>query len=375
MCLVREGTVKLKRDLVPLLRETVSEFQNDEAGQLGAALAYYAMFSIFPLLLLLIAGLGFVLRYWDAAIDVQQQILAAVARNLSPQLSTTLADILSGVKSQAGGATVIGVITLLIGASGVFQQLDYSFNKIWKVPKSTEPVGWVNTALNTVRNKLFSFGMVLAVGFLLLVSMALSGVSQALLQGFQDLPVIGSVAGFALGLALSLLLNTLVFALLFKFLPDTVVYWRDVWLGAVATALVWELAKYILGWYIARSGKTYSAYGAVGTVLILMVWIYFSSQILYLGAEFTEAYSRRHGSRAAHPNLTQETAEQSAAANAQPAAPVVAVSSTGKKVAVATGAGLAVGVLGALVAAIVGVVLGVRRIVGGVAGLVKRRSS
>jgi len=268
--------MNLKKDILPLLKETWQEFQKDEAGQLGAALAYYAMFSIFPLLLLLIAGLGFVLRYWDAAIDVQQQILAAVARNLSPQLSTTLADILSGVKSQAGGATVIGVITLLIGASGVFQQLDYSFNKIWKVPKSTEPVGWVNTALNTVRNKLFSFGMVLAVGFLLLVSMALSGVSQALLQGFQDLPVIGSVAGFALGLALSLLLNTLVFALLFKFLPDTVVYWRDGWLGAVATALVWELAKYILGWYIARSGKTYSAYGVVGTVLILVLYSYFT---------------------------------------------------------------------------------------------------
>ena len=122
--------MNLKRDLVPLLKETVDEFQNDEAGQLGAALAYYAMFSIFPLLLLLIAGLGFVLRYWDAAIDVQQQILAAVERNLSPQLSTTFSEILGGVKSQAGGATVIGLVTLLIGASGVFQQLDYSFNKI-----------------------------------------------------------------------------------------------------------------------------------------------------------------------------------------------------------------------------------------------------
>jgi membrane protein len=371
---VREGTVNLKRDLVPLLKETVSEFQNDEAGQLGAALAYYAMFSVFPLLLLLIAGLGFVLRYWDAAIDVQQQILAAVARNLSPQLSTTIADILGGVKSQAGGATVIGLITLLIGASGVFQQLDYSFNKIWKVPKPTEPVGWAKTALNTIRTRLFSFGMVLAVGFLLLVSMALSGASQALLQGFQDVPVIGGFAGFTLGLALSLMLNILVFALLFKFLPDTVVYWRDVWLGAAATALVWELAKYLLGWYIAQSGKTYSAYGAVGTVLVLMVWIYFSSQILFLGAEFTEAYSRRHGSRAMHPNLTQETAEQSLAAAAKPAEPVPAASSTGKKVVVATGAGLAVGVLGALIAAIVGVVVGVRRVVGGVAGLVRRRS-
>lgn len=362
--------MKLKRDLVPLLKETVGEFQKDEAAQLGAALAYYAMFSIFPLLLLLIAGLGLVLRYWDSAIDVQQQILAAVSRNLSPQLSTTLGDILSGVKNQAGGATVIGLITLLIGASGVFQQLDMSFNKIWKVPKPTEPAGWLKTILTTARTKLFSFGMVLAVGFLLLVSMALSGAAQALLQGFKNVPVLGGVAGFALGLALSLLLNTLVFALLYKFLPDTKVRWGDVWLGASVTAVVWELAKYLLGWYIARSGRTYSAYGAVGTVLVLMVWIYFSSQILFLGAEFTEVYSRRHGSRAPKPAPAPTAADL--ASEPVPAPPTPAISSTGKKVAVATGAGMAVGVLGMLAAAVIGLVLGARRVAGGVASLVRR---
>jgi membrane protein len=362
--------VNLKRDLIPLLKETISEFQNDEASQLGAALAYYAMFSVFPLLLLLIAALGWVLRYWDQAIDVQAQILAAVGRNLSPQLSSTLADVLGGVKNQAGGATVIGLITLLIGASGVFQQLDLSFNKIWKVPKPASAAGWVATIVKTIRTKLFSFGMVLAVGFLLLVSMALSGAAQALLQGFQNVPVLGGVAGFALGSVLSLLLNMLVFALLFKFLPDTDVHWKDVWLGAIVTAVVWELAKYLLGWYIARSSRTYSAYGAVGTVLVLMVWIYFSSQILYLGAEFTETYARRHGSRAARPNPAKEPAAEMTAAEPKQAAPAVAVSSTGKKVMVATGAGVAVGLVGALVAAVLGIVLGVRR----VAGLVRRRS-
>lgn len=362
--------MKVKQDLVPLLKETFGEFQKDEAGQLGAALAYYAMFSIFPLLLLLIAGLGLVLRYWDSAIDVQQQIFDAVARNLSPQLSATLGDILSGVKNQAGGATVIGLITLLIGASGVFQQLDMSFNKIWNVPKPAESTGWMQTVLTTVRTKLFSFGMVLAVGFLLLVSMALSGAAQALLQGFQNVPVLGGVAGFAFGLALSLVLNTLVFALLYKFLPDTKVRWGDVWLGAAVTAVVWELAKYLLGWYIARSGRTYSAYGAVGTVLVLMVWIYFSSQILFLGAEFTEVYSRRHGSRAPKSEPAPAAADPPAERVPAPAAP--AISSTGKKVAVATGAGMAVGVLGMLAAAVIGLVLGARRVAGGVASLVRR---
>lgn len=368
-----------KTDLLPLLKETVSEFQEDEAAQLGAALAYYAMFSIFPLLLLLVAGLGFVLRSWDEAIDVQQQILAAAASNFSPQLAETLGQILAGVKSQAGGATIIGLITLLLGASGVFQQLDLSFNRIWGVPKSAGKAGLLHTVWKTVRTKLFSFGMVLAVGFLLLVSMVISAVSQALLQQLQGLPLIGGAAGFALGLAISFTLNTLVFMLLFKFLPDTVVYWRDVWLGALATAVVWELAKYLLAWYIGRSAQSYSAYGAVGTVLVLMVWIYFSSQILYLGAEFTEVYSRRHGSRAERPHLTEEVAAERAAAEAAaeatqaPASAPSVAAGSGKRVAVAAGAGVALGLAGALLAALLGLALGLRRLVGRVARL-RRRS-
>ena len=384
--------MNLKTDVVPVVKEAFSEFQEDEAGQLGAALAYYAMFSLFPLLLLLVAALGFVLQYWDEAIDVQKQILGAVSRNFSPQLSETLSGILTGVKSDAGGATIIGLVTLLMGASGVFQQLDMSFNKIWKVPKPVGPSSIVQTIIKTVRTRLFSFGMVLAVGFLLLVSMALTGISQALLQGFSDLPVVGSVAGFTLGILLSLLLNTLVFALLFKYLPDTVVHWRDVWLGAAITALIWELAKYILAWYIGRSAQSYSAYGAVGAVLVLMVWIYFSSQILFLGAEFTEAYSRHRGSRADNPNLTREVAEARAAEegetlpdpepepHAKAPAPRPAPSSAPnpasiKTVAVASGAGVAVGLLGAIVAALVGVVLGVRKLVGGVGRIGRKRAT
>lgn len=358
-----------------MLKETVSGFQEDEAGQLGAALAYYAMFSLFPLLLLLVAGLGFVLRYWDDAIDVQQQILTAVGRNFSPQLSTTLAEILGDVKAQAGGATIVGIVTLLLGASGVFQQLDQSFNRIWRVPKPTEPAGILKAIVTTLRTRLFSFGMVLAVGFLLLVSMALTGVSQALLGGFSNLPVIGGLAGVGLSLAISLLLNTLVFALLFKFLPDTKVDWGDVWLGAFVTALVWELAKYLLAWYIGRSAQSYGAYGAVGTVLVIMVWIYFSSQILFLGAEFTEVYARRHGSRAATPESSKPAvAEQPAAAAELPAGPMPAAGTSVKTVAVASGAGLAVGVLGATLAALVGIALGLRKVVGGVAGLVRRKA-
>jgi membrane protein len=348
--------MNLRRDLLPLLKETYSEFQADEASALGAALAYYALFSLFPLLLLLIAGLGYVLQYWDQAINVQDEILAAVSRNFSAQLSDALKEILSGIKNNAGSATVIGLVTLLIGASSVFQQLDQSFNKIWKVPAPEQPAGLVASVLQTIRTKLFSFGMVLAVGFLLLVSMALTGVTQVLLDSFQNVPLIGGVAGFLIGLATTLLLNTLVFALLFKFLPNTKVRWRDVGLGAFVTALLWEIGKNLLALYIGRSGQSWSAYGLVGTVLILMAWIYFSSQILFLGAEFTEVYSRRRGSRmlqAAADSVSPVVAE---VVRASEASPVPA--RPDRRVANATGAGLLLGLVGGALAALAALAIG-----------------
>jgi len=347
--------MNVRQDLLPLLKETYSEFQADEASTLGAALAYYALFSLFPLLLLLIAGLGYVLQYWDRAINVQDEILAAASRNFSPQLGDALQQILGGIKNNAGGATVIGLITLLIGASSVFQQLDLSFNKIWRVPAPTQPAGLIASILKTIKTKLFSFGMVLSVGFLLLVSMALTGITQALLNSFQNVPIVGGAAGFLLGLATALLLNTLVFALLFKFLPNTAVRWGDVRLGAFVTAILWEVGKNLLAFYIGRSGQSWSAYGLVGTVLILMAWIYFSSQILFLGAEFTEVYSRRHGSRVRQ--VAQPAPDpMPAATRAIPPAP--AQSPANRRVANATGAGLLVGLAGGALAALVALTLG-----------------
>jgi membrane protein len=360
----------LRRDLLPLLKETYSEFQADEASTLGAALAYYALFSLFPLLLLLIAGLGYVLQYWDQAINVQDEILAAVSHNFSPQLSDALKEILGGIKNNAGGATVIGLVTLLIGASSVFQQLDLSFNKIWKVPVPKQSAGLIASVLQTVRTKIFSFGMVLAVGFLLLVSMALTGATQVLLDSFQNLPLIGGVAGFLIGLATTLLLNTLVFALLFKFLPDTTVRWGDVWLGALVTAALWELGKNLLALYIGRSGQSWSAYGLVGTVLILMAWIYFSSQILFLGAEFTEVYTRQYGSRkpqAAAQPLPDPVPE---AMRAIPPAP--ATQQSDRRVANATGAGLLIGLVGGALAALAALVIGVVKVFAPLSRLMRR---
>ena len=348
--------MNLRHDLLPLLKETYSEFQADQASMLGAALAYYALFSLFPLLLLLIAGLGYVLQYWDQAINAQDAILAAVSRNFSPQLSDALNQILGGIKNNAAGATVIGLVTLWIGAASVFQQLDLSFNKIWHAPETEQSAGLVVSIIQTIKTKLLSFGMVLAVGFLLLVSIALTGGAQALLASFRDVPVIGGAAGFLIGLATTLLLNVLVFALLFKFLPNTAVRWGDVWLGALVTAVLWEIGKNLLALYMGRAGQSWSAYGVVGTVLILMAWIYFSSQILFLGAEFTEVYSRRYGSRV--PRAAAEPAPDPApeAAHAHHPAPVPALRN--QHIANATGVGLLVGLVGGALGALVALAIG-----------------
>jgi membrane protein len=346
-----------------LLKETWADFQKDEAGQLGAALSYYAMFSIFPLLILLVAVLGFVLRFWDPAVSIQGQILAVVEQNFSPNLREAIEGMLETVEAQAGAATGIGLVTLLLGASGVFQQLDTSFNKIWKVPDPPEAQGLLNTVKVAVTQKLFSFGMVLAVGFLLLVSLALTGVTQALLSGAKQLPLLGSLAenpavSFIIGLVITLILNTLIFALLFKYLPDTRVRWGDVWLGALATALIWELAKRLLALYIGGSSYA-SAYGAIGTVLVLMAWIYFTSQVLFLGAEFTQVYSRRHGSRASQAQPAPAVAPQPAPRPTPP--PAAQPGPSTGTVAAATGAGLLIGVIGGAIAGTAALIIGTRR--------------
>lgn len=289
--------MNFKTDVWPLVTETWREFQQDEAGQRGAALAYYAMFSIFPLLMLLLAAFGFVLRYRHSALDAQQQLLQAAARTFSPQFSATLREVLALIQDKAHTATGAGLLTLFVGASGVFRQLDRSFNRIWQVPEPPPNSGWWSQLLRYVRERLVSFLMVLMVGLLMVFSFVLTAITQVLLGTLESLPVIGGLSGYLLGLAVTFALNTLSFALLFKYLPNTEILWRDVIAGAVVTALLWELAQRLLTIYVAHSSYV-SAYGLVGTMLVLMVWIYFSSQVLFLGAEFTEVWSRHYGSRA-----------------------------------------------------------------------------
>jgi membrane protein len=293
--IVRERVAGFAR----VVEEAWREFWKDEAEQLGAALAYYAIFSIFPLLLLALAAVGFALRYHDAGFNAEREILVAVSRAFSPQFSDTLRQTLEIIRSGAGPATGVGVVALILAASSVFQQLKSSFRKIWRVPQEP-PRGMRNYVVHLIVSRLFAAAMMLALAPLFSISLLMTALSQRLLEAYSRAPVIGRFAqhlmGNLIGLGMMLTLNAVIFALLYKYLPGVKIGWRDVAPGAALTAILWEVLKRLLTMYVAKS-RYAGAYGIVGAVLVLMLWIYFSGQMLFFGAEFTEVYSRRYGSR------------------------------------------------------------------------------
>lgn len=300
---------------VSLLKEAWEEFWKDEAEQLGAALAYYAIFSIFPLLILALAALGFALRYKGATINAEREILLAVARAFSPQFSETLRQPLEIIQQGAGPATGVGLIALIVAASSVFQQLKSSFQKIWRVPQRPSQ-GARTYVVNLILSRLFAAMMALAIAPLLAVSLLMTNLSQWLLDALSQTPAVGGEArrliGYLLGVGMAFALNIAIFATVYKYLPGIKIRWSDVLPGAVLTAFLWEVLKRFLTLYIAHS-RYAGAYGIVGAMLVLMLWIYFIGQTLFFGAEFTEVYSRRLGSRPRRPKSPNPASIQAAA--------------------------------------------------------------
>jgi membrane protein len=272
------------------LVEVFREFSNDDALTLGAALAYYTVFSLAPLLVLSIAIAGLV--FGRAA--AQGQIVAQISDVLGPAGAGTIEDMIERASQPASGlvATVASLATMIFGASGVFGQLQSSLNRIW----GAETIRRTGVA-GQLQRRLLSFTMILGIGFLLLVSLGLSAVLSGVHQLVNRVfPVLGDflpVGNFALSFALV----TALFAMIFKLLPDARIEWRDVWLGAAVTALLFTIGKALIGLYLGRAGVT-SVYGAAGSLVLVLLWVYYSAQLLFLGAEFTEVYSRRYGSRA-----------------------------------------------------------------------------
>lgn len=277
-------------DVWPWLREAASEWSADKAGRLGAALAYYAVFSLGPLLLIATAVAGAVLGEKAA----HEELSASLRRYVGDAGATAIAGLLKGAHRPGEGviATWIGIGSLVFAATGVVIQLKDALNTVWDVDPRRLPTG----AIAFVRKYVASVAMVLGVGFLLLVSFVLTTVVSGVVKyasGWLPLP---GVILQVVDILLSLVVVFGVFAAIYKLLPDTDVPWSDVWAGAALTAVLFQLGKVAIATYIGRQAFD-STYGAAGSFLALLLWTYYSAQILFFGAELTQVYARNHGSR------------------------------------------------------------------------------
>jgi membrane protein len=270
-----------------LLKSAALDWDEDNASRLAAALAYYTLLSMAPLLVLAVATTGLFFGE-DAA---RGQIAGQLSASIGPTAAEALQDVLAHARAPEAGIVsgAIGFVTLFFGASGVFAELQGALNQIWEVAPKPDR-GW----RGIVRDRFFSFAMVVGVGFLLLASMLLTAVLSALGTLLEEsLP--GGEPVWQLGnLVFSLALVAGLFALIFKVVPDAKVRWRDVWFGATATAFLFTVGKLALGLYLGGAAVV-SAYGAAGSLVALVVWTYYSTQILFFGAELTQAHARMRG--------------------------------------------------------------------------------
>jgi membrane protein len=271
-----------------LFKQTFTEFGQDKAPRLGAALAYYTIFSLGPILLIAIAVAGMVWGQEAAQGQVSAQLDKVFGRNAAEAVETMIA----GAAKEKKGiiATVIGIAMLLFGASGVFGQLKDALNTIWNVePKKSAGI------MGFVKDRFLSMAMVLGVGFLLLVTL----VFDALISAMGDY-VARNAGGVAIMQGIQLVVSfglvTVLFALIFQYLPDVDIKWRDVWFGAAFTSLLFVIGKFALGLYLGKAAVG-SNFGAAGSLVVLLIWVYYSAQILFFGAEFTQVYARSQGSR------------------------------------------------------------------------------
>jgi membrane protein len=271
-----------------LLVAAAKDFMEDKAPRLAAALSYYTAFSLPPLLVAVIGVAGIVY-----GVDkVRESILSQVANLVGTDSAATLGEAVTNAQQTTGSgiALVLGLATLLIGATGAFGQLQEALNTIWELEPKKGGGIW-----RLVRSRLLSFGTILGTGFLLLVSLTVSAAIGALVDVASN---VGWMAPYiaSLDVVASLIVITCLFALIFKLLPDTKIEWRDVWVGAGLTAILFVVGKFAIGFYLGVSDVG-SAYGAAGSIIVILVWIYYSALILFFGAEFTQVWASNRAQR------------------------------------------------------------------------------
>ncbi|MEJ8852765.1 YihY/virulence factor BrkB family protein [Variovorax rhizosphaerae] len=280
--------MKLKQ-LYEMCRDAVMAWIDDYAPSMGAAISYYTIFSLAPLLVIVIAVAGAIFGR-EAA---QDQIVGQIGGLVGQDGATAVEAMLRAASDTDKGliAGVISVVVLLVGATTVFAELQSALDRIWHVPEKEKPSGvWA-----VLRARLLSFGLILGVAFLLIVSLMVSAGLAAFDTWFGGLMPGWEVLMQALSLVISFAIVTLLFAMIYKLMPTARIAWRDVWVGAGVTALLFELGKLGIGVYLGKSGVT-EAFAAAGSLVVLVAWVYYAAQIFLLGAEFTKVYADAHGS-------------------------------------------------------------------------------
>ena len=278
------------KDLFPLLKDTFAAFGEDKVSRLAAALSYYTIFSIAPILVVILSIAAIFFNAQTARAGLMDQIGQVVG----PTGANAIGEILTNANKagQSGNiwASIIGIATVLVGASGLFAALQDSLNTVWGVaPKPDAGIGYL------IRSRFLSFAMVLGIGFLLIVSLAASTFVKAGAGWVGQL--LGGAAWIApvFNVIIFFFVLLILFAAIFKVLPDAQVQWHDVWIGAALTSVLFSVGKFALSWYLSRPG-TASAYGSAGALVVLLLWINYASMILFFGAEFTKVYANKFGS-------------------------------------------------------------------------------
>ena len=273
-----------------MLLQTAKSWLGDYAPSMGAALAYYTLFSLAPLMLIVISVGGLVFGEEAARGEIAVQLRALMGDGGARAVQDLLASVRTPVESSL--ATGLGVVLLVFGATTVFAELQDALDRIWRAPTQHKPSGW----FSLVRTRLLSFGMILAIGFLLIVSLVFNAALATI--GRWAEPVFGGwyLLAMVTNSAVVFAMVSTMFALIYKLIPRAHVEWKDVWIGALFTAMLFSVGKYLIGLYIGRSGVV-TGFGAAGSLVMILLWVYYSAQIFLIGAEFTWVYANTFGSR------------------------------------------------------------------------------
>jgi membrane protein len=275
-------------------KKAITAWSDDYASSMGAALAYYTTFSLAPLLLLVIAVAGLVFGTEAARGEIVAQLGGLVGRDGAVAIQELLKSASEPQTSLV--ASALGLGALILGATSVFSELQTSLDRIWRAPALKAPQGvWA-----LIRSRLLSFGMIIAIGFLLLVSLIISAALSAADRWGHSLFPTWHLLLQTVNLVVSFGITTILFAMAYRILPRARIEWSDVWVGSVVTAALFTLGKYLIGLYMGRAAVG-SGFGAAGSLVVILVWVYYASQIFLMGAEFTWVYAHSHGSKADEP--------------------------------------------------------------------------